>query len=111
SGKFQRAHWLMARSGLLGPIPSFPGQRTVIHHCNFDEADNTPDNLQFMGDADHSAYHRSLVERNQHWQSDSFESARKQALARKAATADGHAYFAERGRTQILAYMRDRPDD
>src|SRR5436189_418971 len=32
SGLEQRAHWIVARSGLLGPIPAFEDQRTVIHH-------------------------------------------------------------------------------
>jgi tRNA-splicing ligase RtcB (3'-phosphate/5'-hydroxy nucleic acid ligase) len=65
SGRWHKAHWLMARSGLLGEIPRFSGQRTVIHHRNFDRADNLPANLQFMGDRDHSTYHRSLVERKE----------------------------------------------
>ena len=40
SGRWQKAHWIQARSGLLGKVPSFEGQRTVIHHKNFDRADN-----------------------------------------------------------------------
>ncbi|MEA5534848.1 RtcB family protein [Crocosphaera sp. XPORK-15E] len=59
---------------------------------------------------DHSAYHRSLVERNSHWQSPKFEEARKQALAAKAKTTEGHKYFAERGTKNILQYMQMRPD-
>ena len=74
------------RSGLLGEIPSFDGQRTVIHHRNFSESDNRPENLEFVGNSEHSAYHRSLVERNQSWQSPEFEKNRKAALAQKAQT-------------------------
>jgi len=97
SGKWQRAHWLVARSGLLGPIPAFRGQRTVIHHENFNEADNTPSNLQFMGVRDHSRLHRLLVDRNTHWQSPEFEASRVHALRAKALTPEGHAYFSWRG--------------
>jgi tRNA-splicing ligase RtcB (3'-phosphate/5'-hydroxy nucleic acid ligase) len=38
SGKWQKAHWIVARSGLLGKIPKFQNQRTVIHHKNFKSA-------------------------------------------------------------------------
>ena len=109
-GGWQRAHWTIARSGLLGSIPSFAPQRTIIHHKNFNESDNTPDNLQFMGDADHASYHRSLVDRNQHWHSDDFEDARLEALAKKAKTPEGHAYYAKRGTKNILKYMEDNPE-
>ncbi|MEM9927945.1 MAG: RtcB family protein, partial [Cyanobacteria bacterium P01_D01_bin.50] len=81
SGRWQKAHWIIARSGLLGEIPKFEGQRTVIHHRNFNESDNQPENLEFMGNREHSAYHRSLVERNQYWQCPEFEQKRKAALA------------------------------
>ena len=96
SDAFLRAHWIVARSGLLGEISGFDGQRTVIHHENFDEKDNRPENLQFMGEADHSRYHRSLVEKNSHWQSEEFERKRITALGLKAATPEGHAEFAAR---------------
>lgn len=110
SGRWQKAHWIVARCGLLGPIPRFEGQRTVIHHKNFDEADNSPPNLGFMGANDHAAFHRSIVERNEHWQSTDFEARRVAALGRKARTVEGHAYFAERGTKNIVAYMKERPD-
>jgi tRNA-splicing ligase RtcB (3'-phosphate/5'-hydroxy nucleic acid ligase) len=110
SGKPQRAHWLVARSGLLGEIPDFEGQRTVIHHENFDEADNTPSNLIFMGDKTHSSLHRLLVERNVWWHATEFEAARKAALRRKAETPEGHAYFAARGTANLKRYMANRRD-
>lgn len=34
SGKWQKAHWIIARSGLLGKVPKFKEQKTVIHHKN-----------------------------------------------------------------------------
>ena len=103
---WQRAHWLIARAGLLGEIPSYEGQRVVIHHKNFEESDNRPENLEFMGDRDHSRYHRELVERNTHWQSPEFEARRIEALGAKAATAEGHAYFAKRGGDNLRAYWQ-----
>jgi tRNA-splicing ligase RtcB len=90
SGRMQKAHWIVARSGLLGPVPKFDGQRTVIHHVDFNESNNDPSNLEFMGANDHSSYHRMLVERNEHWQSPEFEAQRVAALRRKAETPEGH---------------------
>lgn len=110
SGRWHRAHWVVARSGLLGETPRFEGQRTIIHHRDFDEANNLPDNLEFMGNRNHSRHHRRLVDRNTHFHSPLFETKRLAALAAKAATEDGHAYFAERGTQNILAYMAKRPD-
>jgi tRNA-splicing ligase RtcB len=107
----QRVHWIMARCGLLGKIPSFPGQKTIIHHKNFRPADNRLENLEFMGDRDHMSYHKSIAERNPHFQSPEFEAKRKAALTAKAQTSEGHAYLAERGTKNILAYMTNRPED
>ncbi|MGH8000892.1 MAG: RtcB family protein, partial [Brasilonema sp.] len=110
SGRWQKAHWIVARSGLLGKVPKFEEQRTVIHHRNFNESDNRPENLEFMGNHDHSAYHRNLVERNQHWQSLEFEQKRVAALARKAQTTEGYEYYAARGTQNILQYMQQQPE-
>ena len=110
SGRWQKAHWIIARSKLLGEIPGFTQQRTVIHHKNFDKADNSPKNLEFMGNKDHSAYHRSLVEKNTYWHSPDFEESRKKALAAKAATEEGYQYYAQRGAKNILKYMKERPE-
>ncbi|MCA1613824.1 MAG: RtcB family protein [Acidobacteria bacterium] len=110
TGREQRVHWIMARSGALGEIPAFSGQRTIIHHKNFSPSDNRPTNLVFMGDRDHMSYHKSIVERNSHFHSESFEAKRKAALAIKAQTAEGYAYFAERGTKNILAYMANKPE-
>lgn len=86
SGKWQRAHWMVARDGHMGDIPKFEGQRTVIHHKDFTEHNNAPDNLVFMGDRDHSKYHRGLVDRNTHWQSTDFEERRIAKLHELSAT-------------------------
>jgi tRNA-splicing ligase RtcB len=110
SGRMQKAHWIVARSGLLGPVPRIEAQRTIIHHKDFDESNNHPSNLEFMGDEDHSRFHRSLVERNTHWQSPEFEQRRKAALAAKAQTPEGHAYFATRGGSNLKRYWTERPE-
>ncbi len=110
SGRMQKAHWIVARSGLMGKIPRFDGDKTIIHHKNFDEADNRPENLEFMSSSEHSAYHRSLVERNEHWQSAEFEAKRVKALGEKAKTVEGRAYYAERGTKNILKYMTENPE-
>ncbi|HEX2914780.1 MAG TPA: RtcB family protein [Chloroflexia bacterium] len=101
----QRAHWIMARQGMLGTVPLFEGQRTILHHKNCTPTDNRPENLKFMGNKDHMSYHRSIYERNTHFQSEEFEARRVQALAEKATTEEGRAYFAARGTKNILSYM------
>lgn len=110
TGLLDRSHWIAARSGLLGDIPEYDDDFTIIHHMNFTPDDNDPSNLIFMSSRAHSSYHRLVPGRNDHWQSASFEDARKAALAAKAATPEGHEYFAARGTKNILAYMSERPD-
>jgi tRNA-splicing ligase RtcB (3'-phosphate/5'-hydroxy nucleic acid ligase) len=110
SGRWQKAHWIVARSGLLGKVPKFAEQKTIIHHKNFNQFNNDPDNLEFMGHKDHSAYHRSLIERNSHWQSCEFELSRKNALAAKAKTQEGYEFFAQRGTRNIVQYMQNNPE-
>ncbi|MEJ7711410.1 MAG: hypothetical protein WKF84_16490 [Pyrinomonadaceae bacterium] len=110
TGLSQRVHWLMARGGLLGAIPHFDGQRTVIHHRNFDPSDNRPDNLVFMGDRDHIKFHHANGKRNHKLRTLEFEQRRVTALAAKAHTPEGHAYYAQRGTKNILAYMADHPE-
>ena len=109
TGSEQRVHWIMARGGVLGEIPAFAGQKTIIHHKNFNPADNRPENLVFMGDRDHMSYHKSIAGRNTHFQSEEFERRRKRAIAEKAKTVEGRAYFAARGTKNILAYMARDP--
>jgi tRNA-splicing ligase RtcB len=58
--RWQRVHWVIGRSGVLGDVPSFDGQKTIIHHIDMDKTNNSPENLQFMGDVDHSRHHREL---------------------------------------------------
>ncbi|MGA9997773.1 MAG: RtcB family protein, partial [Pyrinomonadaceae bacterium] len=94
----------------LGKIPSFAGQKTIIHHKNFSPTDNRPENLEFMGDRDHMRYHRSIVERNTHFQSPEFEAKRKAALTAKAKTPEGYAYFAERGGKNFAKFWEQHPE-
>jgi tRNA-splicing ligase RtcB len=110
SKSYQRAHWIVARSGLMGTIPSFPDQTTIIHHKNFTGSNNTPQNLMFMGNKDHSSYHRSLVERNTHWQSPDFEEKRIAAIRARAKTPEGYKSMSEVGILNINKYMDENPE-
>jgi tRNA-splicing ligase RtcB len=110
SNNDQRVHWIMARCGLLSEIPSFEGQKTIIHHKNFRPTDNRPENLKLMGDRDHMSYHKSIVERNLHFHSPEFEARRKAAIAAKAKTPEGHAYFAERGVKNFAKFWDQHPE-
>jgi tRNA-splicing ligase RtcB len=106
---WQRVHWIMGRQGLLGQVPSFPGQRTVIHHKNFTPGDCRPENLEFMGDRDHIRYHHQNGRHNIARHRDKLEPARLAAIARKARTPEGRLYFGIRGTANIERYMRERP--
>ena len=109
TGLNQKVHWIMARVGLLGEIPSFAGQKTIIHHRNFHPGDNRVENLEFVGDREHKSYHKSIAERNPHFQSPEFEARRKAALSAKAQTAEGHAYFAARGSANLARWREQNP--
>ncbi len=110
SGSWQTVHWIIARCGLLGDIPAFNNQRTIIHHKDFTPGNNSLDNLAFMGDRDHQSYHKQMRDRNTHFQSEEFEKLRKEALAAKALTEEGKAFYAQRGTQNILNYMSNNPD-
>lgn len=110
SGGWQKVHWIVARSGLMGKIPSFEKQKTVIHHKNFSESDNRPENLIFMGDRDHSSYHRSLVEKNTHWQSEEFERKRIEAIKTSSKLPERQKQLSEVGRANIENYMKNFPE-
>jgi tRNA-splicing ligase RtcB len=73
SGRWQNAHWIAARSGLLGPIPKFEGQRftaalssetTIWQSDEFEgrrvgalaAADRHPSQESFIGLPDHRRY-------------------------------------------------------
>ena len=86
TGTWQTVHWIMARQGLLGQIPSLPGQRTVIRYHHQNGRHNI-------------ARHR-----------DKLEPARLAAIAKKARTQEGRIYFALRGTANIERYMRERPE-
>ncbi|HEY8678686.1 MAG TPA: RtcB family protein [Candidatus Dormibacteraeota bacterium] len=110
TGTWQAVHWVLGRQGLLGEIPSFPDERTVIHHKDFDPANNIPDNLEFRGHREHIRYHHSNGRHNIAIHRDRLEPARVAALAAKAKTPDGKAYFAVRGTINILRYMKERQE-
>lgn len=106
----QRVHWIVARSGLMGEIPSFGDERTVIHHENFGKSDNRPENLRFLSDSDHAGLHRELAS-GEHWQSEEFERKRIQAIKQRAQTEEAQKRMAEVGRENIVSYMQENPDE
>ncbi len=112
SGRWQRAHWAIARTGVLGKIPRYKGQRVIIHHKDFDQTNNDPANLEFMGDRDHSSFHRLLSERNEHWNSAEFKRRRYEVIRRKI---EGDPDFLAKkvavGTENILRYMQERSDE
>ena len=110
TGGWQTVHWIIAHQGLLGQIPSFPGQRTVIHHKNFTPEDCRLDNLEFIGDRDHIRYHHQNGRHNIAHHRDKLEPVRLAALARKARTPEGRIYFALRGTANMERYMSERPE-
>ena len=87
---WQTVHWIMTRQGLLG--------------------DCYPDNLEFMGDADHLQYHHRNGRHNIARHRDKLEPVRLAAIARKARTPEGRIYFALRGSANLQRYMRERPE-
>ena len=107
SGHAQRAHWIIARSGLLGEIPRFENQITILHHVDFNKINNNIDNLIFMGNKDHSAYHRSIYEKNTYWQSKEFEEKRIAALRAKAKTEEGYLFYRNRCSNNMKKYFSD----
>lgn len=66
SSKWQKAHWIIARSGLLGKVPRFEEQRTVIHHRNFNELDNRPGNVELMSVGDYFGLHNQPDKKQQY---------------------------------------------
>ena len=108
--RYQRAHWIVARSGLMGDIPKYEGQTTIIHHLDFNKQNNDVSNLIFMGDKEHSHYHRTLSERNKYGQSPDFENKRIAAIRAKAKTPEGYKEISDRGTANLLAYMRSNPE-
>jgi intein/homing endonuclease len=80
-------------------IKCTPDHQFMLRDGTYEEACNLKLGDSLMpfyskSDREHSAYHRSLVERNRHWQSSEFEKNRKKALAAKAKTQEGYQSIA-----------------
>lgn len=110
SGKETRVHRMMAWAGMLGDIPVYGDDDTIIHHIDFDGTNNDIKNLKFMKRREHCSYHASIKERNTHWQSESFEKKRIAGIRESAKTEKGHTRMSEQGTANIKKYMAERPD-
>ena len=78
-----REHWMVARAGLLGAIPSGLG-KLVIHHKNHVPWINEPANLEFMDQTDHSRLHRLSGKGFQHLNGEvDFQTRRADAIKAK----------------------------
>lgn len=109
---YQKTHWILARTGVLGEIPSFENQNTIIHHSDFNQKNNNPENLKFMGNKDHSKYHRNIVERNTYWQSKEFENKRIASIKNKIKTDKKFLEQKQRqGKKNILKYMSEHKQE
>lgn len=110
SGLNQRVHWAIARGGLLGPIPSFDDQRTVIHHIDFNKNNNVPENLKFMGSFDHQSYHSNLASHHIHFRNEEFEKKRIAAIKAKAASPAGAQFYSERASKRFKKYQTENKE-
>lgn len=81
-----------------------------IHHIDHNHFNNSPDNLIGMSASEHAKHHRLDKLKNTHWQSPSFEEKRLEGIRAFAKTENGHAHLVEKGKKNILKYMRERPE-
>lgn len=109
TGGWQAAHWIMGRSGLMGPIPK--GKRHLIHHVSFmDEgakANNVPSNLRFMTFEDHSKLH---AEMRGGWKNSDpdFQAKRLAGIKRRSTKPEEVIKMAEVGKKNLLRYMSEK---
>jgi tRNA-splicing ligase RtcB len=82
----------------------------VVHHADHNHFNNDPDNLVALSASEHSKYHRSIKNKNLHWQSNEFEEKRIAGIIKSAKTPEGYKFMADRGRKNILKYMSERPE-
>jgi tRNA-splicing ligase RtcB len=107
----KKAHWVVAHSGLLGKIPAFENQHTIVHHWNFDKTNNVPANLAFMGDSDHSSFHRKLAGTHPVWDSPGkFQENRLAGVQRYQESEEGKEKLARIGTENFQKYMSENPE-
>ena len=110
-GGWQAVHWVVGRSGLLGSIPhpktKLSGDKILIHHKSFIEPDgqanNLPENLQFMTFIEHSTLHREV---RGGWPNDDFEFQEKRhaGIAHRKADPSQQRLMAEVGARNWRTY-------
>lgn len=99
-----REHWLVARSNAMDIASDVSDP--VVHHKNYDKKDNRPANLEIMPRDEHSSMHREQGG-GDHWQSESFEQKRIEALINREQT----QAEIETATDNITSYMENNPDE
>ena len=108
-----REHWMIARAGLLGAIPSGLG-KLVIHHKNHVPWINEPENLEFMDQTEHSRLHRLSGKGFQHLNGDvDFQKRRADAIKSywQNISPEELERKKEIATANIRKYMDERPDE
>jgi len=78
--------------------------KVVVHHKDEDKHNNHPSNLEYLTASYHSSLH---TQDHCHWQNEEFEKKRKEAIAYKASTPEGMAYFKAKS-TNLISYVENR---
>jgi tRNA-splicing ligase RtcB len=98
TGYWQRLHWLVFRCGLTMPAPDLEADdRLVIHHRDYDPANNRPENLEPMGRKAHDALHAEIRDLS-HFNTPEFTARRLAAIREFWDSARKDEEFMERRR-------------
>ena len=95
-----RLHWLVFHAGLTKPRVGSDAEELVVHHEDFDRANNDPGNLTPMGKAAHDAMHAAMRDRA-HFNSPEFTVNRIAAIKRFWETARLDDVFMEKRRETV----------
>lgn len=104
-GSSQQTH-TMTWEALNEPVP--PGY--VVHHKNHVHFDNRPENLELMTISEHSAHHRTAGRKFDN-DSPAFQRLRLAGIGRRADDPVARAQMAKTGTENIVAFMRERPEE
>lgn len=108
SGWYQRAHWIVGRSGVIGNPPKGVG-KIVIHHKDFAKDNNAPDNLEFMTISKHSSYHAKLAGFPN--ESEKFQEKRMEGMRRRKKDPKKLEQMRVVGTSNIVNYMENNEEE